>query len=295
MKSRLILHNQLMILCLACTTGCAPKSKRGEELLYLDGHHDRAVGCVSYSPDGKRLASAGSDGTVKIWDAETGKQLRSLEGHTDQVFCAVFSPDGNWIASAGIDKTVKIWDAETGRELKNLEGHTQCVDSVAFSPDGKRIASAADDRTVKVWDLEKSQILRTFKARSSISNYVVFHPDGKRLVSASLEGIIQIWDLEKVHEALVLNTLHTVNSVAISPNGKQLASATGNAVKVWDVDKGKELFTVEGHQDEVSCVAFSSDGKLLASGSRDKTVKVWDVEKRQELLTLKGHTAMVGG
>ena len=106
---------------------------------------------VSFSPDGQRLASASADGTVKVWDAATGGKLHTLKGHSEFVNSVSFSPDGQRLASASGDNTVKVWDATTGHELLTLKGHTNWVGSVSFSPDGQRLASASYD-TVKVWD-----------------------------------------------------------------------------------------------------------------------------------------------
>ena len=114
------------------------------------GHSGR-VSSVVYSPDGKRVASAGSDGTVKIWDGATGRETRTLNGHTGPVLRVAFSPDGKRLASARWDKKVKVWDVATGLEALTLKGRTAAL-SVAFSPNGQRLASGSQDQTVQVWD-----------------------------------------------------------------------------------------------------------------------------------------------
>jgi hypothetical protein len=192
---------------------------------------------VAFSPDGRRLASASYDGTVKLWDADTGQEVLTLRGHSGRVTSVAFSPDGRRLASANDDGTVMLWDAATGQEVLTLRGHSYSVGSVAFSPDGRRLASANDDGTAKLWDADTGQEVLTLRGHSQRVSSVAFSPDGRRLASAG-------W--------------------------------TDRAVMLWDADTGQERLTLRGHSEGVWGVAFSPDGRRLATVGADRTVKLWD-------------------
>jgi WD40 repeat protein len=278
---------------------------RGFEWFYWDhqtrkavnlGGHAEPVHSVTYLPDGKRILSASWDKTVKVWDADTGQEIRTLKGHTAAVFSVASSPDSKRFVSGSVDHTLKIWDADTGQEIRTLKGHTAAVISVAFSPDRKHFVSASHDHTLKIWDADTGQEIRTLKGHTSNVISVAYRPDGKRIVSGGGEdNCVKVWDAQTGE---VLHTLegHTgpVTGVAYRPDGKRIVSGSwDNQLKVWDAETGQEVRTLEGHTGRVNRVAYRPDGKRIVSGSDDSWLKVWDAETGQEVRTLKGHTNSV--
>ncbi|MEH2070391.1 MAG: caspase family protein [Nostoc sp.] len=260
----------------------------------LEGHSNY-IYSVRFSPDGKTIASASADNTVKLWNAVTGKEITTLKGHSNFVGGVAFSPDGKTIASASADNTVKLWNTATGKEITTLKGHSNFVYSVAFSPDGKTIASAGVDKTVKLWNAATGKEITTLKGHSNEVNSVAFSPDGKTIASASADKTVKLWNAATGKEITTLKGhSNRVTSVAFSPDGKTIASASADkTVKLWNAASAKEITTLKGHSNRVTSVAFSPDGKTIASASTDNSVKLWNAATAKEITTLKGHSNYV--
>ena len=261
----------------------------GTELLRTLEGHSREVNDVAVTPDGKRAVSASSDKTLKVWDLESGRALRILEGYSSVEGVAV-TPDGKCVVSASGD-SLKVWDLESGRLLRTLEGHSGGVNGVAVTPDGRRAVSASRDQTLKVWDLECGLELRTLDGHSREVNDVAVTPDGERAVSASSDKTPMVWDLESGRPLRTLEG-HSggVEGVSVTPDGKRAVSASWDkTLKVWDLESGRALHMLEGHPGWVNALALP-DGKRAVSASSDKTLKVWDLESGRVLRTLEGHS-----
>jgi WD40 repeat protein len=253
---------------------------------------------VAINRDGHRLASAGADNTVRLWNADTGQLLATLTGHTDWVLRVAFSPDGHRLASAGADHTVRLWNVDNGTPAGVLTGHTDQVLGVAFTPDGQRLASASHDTTVRLWNADTGQPLATLTGHTGWVGGVAFSPDGHRLASASYDTTVRLWNADNFTPAGLL-TGHTgaANSVAFSPDGHRLASAGADGtVRLWNADNFTPAGLLTGHTGAANSVAFSPDGHRLASAGADFTVRLWDADSGQPIGDpLRGHTRAVSG
>ena len=209
---------------------------------------------MAFSPDGRDSPPRAATGTVKVWDAATGRTSSPSRGTPTPVMSVAFSPDGRRLASASEDGTVKVWDAATGQEALTLKGHTGAVTSVAFSPDGRRLASASDDGTVKVWDAATGQEALTLTGHTGAVTSVAFSPDGTpprlRQRRRDGEGLGRGDRPGGPHP----QGAHRARSRAwrSAPTARRLASAGADrTVKVWDAATGQEALTLSGHTDAV--------------------------------------------
>lgn len=262
--------------------------------LSLNNHTDNVWYAV-YSPDGKLIASASLDNTVKLWNAASGQEIRTLTASAETGVNAVaFSPDGKWLATAGGDRTVRIWEVASGQEIQRMTGHTEVVFSVTFSPDGKSLASVSWDGTTRLWDAVNGEPLKTLSEADAFIYWVAFSPDGTRLVTANTswaKSWATVWDVETGEKTLTLLGDATImRSVAYSPDGARiLTTGDDQTAQVWDAVSGEKLLTLYGHTDTVSFGAFSPDGTRIATASYDRHIKIWDAATGRELFDLAGH------
>ena len=253
----------------------------GIQLAYtLKGHTD-GIGGISWSPDGRLLASSSRDRTVRLWDVKSEDCIRTLEGHALAVNCVVFNPAGKILASGGEDGCVHLWDVDTGISLGSLFGHEGPIHGLAFDTEGRTLASACEDKLVKVWDVSSRRLLRTLRGHREAVLSVVFDGSSRTIASGSADRTVRLWDAGSGRLLRTLGGLGpNVFSLSFNPSERDLlacGSWDGN-LKLLDTRGTEPPRIFEGHTAGVGCVAYLPDGVLVASkGSQgDDTIRVWE-------------------
>ncbi|KAL1663070.1 quinon protein alcohol dehydrogenase-like superfamily [Schizophyllum commune] len=261
---------------------------------------EASIYSVALSPDGTKVVSGLLDGTLRLWDAETGRQIGgAMRGHDSTVCSVAFSPDGLRIASGSEDHTVRLWDAKTGQQLGvALHGHTYAVQSVAFSPDSATVVSGSGDCTLRFWDAKTGRAMGgAIKGHTGSVRTVVFSHDGTLIVSAAGDGTVRIWEAatqQQLGDALLGHEDDHVHSVAISSDGKYITSVSADVtIRVWDADKRQLLSASGGHAGWVDVVAFSPNSTYIFSGGYCETVRIWDVASGEQVGDGLVHTVAV--
>ncbi len=251
--------------------------------------HNSWINEMAWSPDGQTLASSSYDQTIRLWDSQSGRQIRALTGHREKVWSVAWSPSGQMLASASSDLTIRLWAARSGVQTRKLEGHKGDILSVAWSPDGQTLASSSYDQTIRLWDPESGKLIHTLTGHRKMVRNVAWSPDGRKLASASDDTDIRIWEAPN-NKLLHILTGHgnRVWNVGWSPDGRKLASASEDkTIRIWNSETGCAMADLEAHTDPVVCVCFSPDGRLLASRGRDSR-RLWHCDSWEQVVFING-------
>ncbi len=286
--------------------------ERGTLLRQYDVHASWVV-AVAWQPDGTHIASAGGDGIVRVWDAETGESLLTYRGHTRllnkinlqaTIYTVAWAAEGLRMVSAGDGSRVYVWNAATGQTLTLYQGHSGLLPNVyaaVWAPDGRRIASACSstglDKTIHIWDSVTGQTLSRYRIRSGLTlNFSIlslaWSHDGKHLAVACGDKTIQV--LNATTGQLVFTypfRSDWASHIVWSPNSRYLASAhSDHTVYIWDTFTRTSVMIYRGHTDNVRYVAWSPDGAVIASASNDRTVQIWEALTGKHIYTYRGHS-----
>ena len=249
----------------------------------LNGHTE-TVFSLSFSPDGRHLASSGGDETARIWDTADGHLVCKLDGHTDDVNCVEFSHGGDLLATASDDGTLGVWSLETGERLATLSGHTDMVHCVGFSPDDQLLASGSTDGEVRTWDWKSGEVLGAVRGHGDRIRSLAFSIDGSAVITGSGGGdpAAKVWSLPTLQLLNTFTVADDVEAIDVHPLSGEVATASRNGViRFWDAQTGEVLreFSTAVY---ILDLAFSPDGKLLATATggqdRNEPLILWDAD-----------------
>ncbi|MDJ0730250.1 MAG: helix-turn-helix domain-containing protein [Crocosphaera sp.] len=273
--------------------------------MFLNGFSN--VISVAFSPDGRWLAIGDTNAQIYLWKVGESCPIlhHIINSNNFWVRAIAFSPDSKIITSGGEDGNICLWEVETGKSIATFSGHLDRIRSLSYSANGQLLASSSDDGTIRIWDCNRKELITVLTKHQDKVRWVSFHPDQHTLISASQDNQICLWDISDLEVKLIKifwleenlkeNQENILRAIAMSPDGKLLASGTDDGmVRLWDLETGKFKQSLShNHNDWIRCLAFSPKGDKIASASEDTTICISDVKTGKHLHTLRGHNGGV--
>jgi len=259
------------------------------ELVIQTGHSSR-VNCAVFGPDARWLATGSADNAIRLWDVETGRELRALSGHKNWIKSLALSHNGELLASGSNDRTVKLWNVSSGREVLTLNGHQSSVEVVFFSPDDRWLVSGSTDRAIKVWNTSSGAELQTLAGHTAAITALAFSPEGKTLASGAADNTIKLWDTSSWSSSRTL-TKHTrkITSLSFSSDGNRLISgAADGTIIVWDAAKGRDEITMRSGLNAI--VTAELVGQELISINSDGRIVFWNPTNGKVIREVAGNS-----
>ena len=254
--------------------------------------HTSEVWQATWSQDESKVLTSSADGTARIWDAASGKELIKLAGHTKQITQATWSQDESKILTASVDETVRIWDAASGKELVKLEGHVGSVWQATWSQDESKVLTASSDSTARIWDAASGAELAKLEGHVRSIRQATWSKDESKILTASWDNTARIWNAASGKELVKLDghTEMITQAMWSQDESKVLTSSADGTARIWDVAGGKELSKLEGHTRVVIHATWSQDESKVLTASDDGTARIWDAANGKVLVKLVGHT-----
>ena len=274
----------------AVLTGVKP------ELVIQTGHINK-ITSASIGPHGKYLATGSVDNSVKLWNVESGAEIRTFRGHKSWITSVAILPDGKRLITGSYDQTAILWDLVTGDKVRIFRGHKDKITAIAVGRKGRYLITGSRDKTAILWDINSGKEIRVFDRHPDWVTSVAISSDGKYIITGGADRKAYVWDTKTGSmQSLFWKMSSRVSSVAISPDLRYIV--TGNAdgiARIWSFGGAKrtKMKTLEGHKQNISSIVISPDSKFVITGSHDKTVVLWDITTGKKLSTFKGHKAAV--
>jgi len=253
-----------------------------------------SIFAAKFSPTDNLFATA-IDNQIYLWEADSGRQLHTLEAHNAWVESLAFNPSGKILASGSHDQTIRLWDIQTGQCLQVITGHTSGIQSLAFSHNGNTLASGSNDTTIRLWNVQTGQCLQVLQGHTNNITFVSFHPLEEKLITASTDNTVRLWNIQNGECLQIFKiSINWLLAVALSHDGKTLVTGSdGNSVKFWDIETGRCIKILPDYNSFVWTIAFSHDDKTIVTGSEDNTIKIWDIDTGECLQSLREHNQRV--